>query len=359
MRNTVLEVSRDAFLKNYESIKKYIGNKAKIMPVVKANCYGTYLNKDSELMNKFEIVAVAIVDEAVKLREYGYKNDIFVLNQPYIDEIDTIINNNIIIGLSSLEFLREVISLNKRPRVHLELETGMNRTGIISDYLDEFLNVLKDSSIDVEGVYTHFSSADIDDYFTYKQVELFNDGVKKIKEFYPNIKCIHSSASNGLLNFDLGITNMVRPGIILYGYPSSKTCISKIDLYPVCKFRSKISFIKEINIGDGVSYGRSFVASNNIKVATVGCGYADGVKRELSNKGYVSINGKRCKIIGRVCMDSFMVDVSDLDDVKIGDDVYIFDNELVTLEEVAIDSDTINYEILSTIGERVPRVYVD
>ena len=152
---------------------------------------------------------------------------------------------------------------------------------------------------------------------------------------------------------------MVRPGLILYGYPASKSMISKINLEPVAKFKSKISFIKNIKAGDSISYGRSFVASGDMKVATVGCGYADGVKRSLSNKGFVSVKGKRCMIVGKICMDSFMIDVSNLSNVAVGDDVYLFDNSVVTLDEVALLCETINYEILSTIGERVPRIFVD
>lgn len=359
MRNTILEVSRKAFLNNYDTVRKYVGDNTIIMPVVKANCYGTYLNKDSELMNKFSMVAVAIVDEAIHLREYGYKNDILVLNQPYVEEIDDIIDNDVVIGISSSDFLDHVISLDKSIRVHIELETGMGRTGVLKDNLDSFLDKLKSSNIIVEGVYTHLSSPDIDDEFTYRQISLFEEGLEKVKDVFPNIKYVHYAASNGILNFELGGCNMVRPGLILYGYPSSKTTISKISLEPVARLKSKISFIKNIKAGDSISYGRSFVANKDMKIATVGCGYADGIRRELSNKGYVSVKGKRCRIVGKVCMDSFMIDVSDIEEVSIGDDVYIFDNELVTLDEVALVCNTINYEILATIGERVPRIFID
>lgn len=359
MRNTVLEVSKKAFLNNYETVKEYVGDNTMIMPVVKANCYGTYLNKDSELMNKFSMVAVAIVDEAICLREYGYKNDILVLNQPYVEEIDDIINNDVVVGISSSIFLDEVISLNKSMRVHIELETGMGRTGVLKEELDAFLEKLKNSNIVVEGVYTHLSSPDIDDEFTNKQISLFEEELKKVKEVFPDIKYIHYAASNGLLNFELGSCNMVRPGLILYGYPSSKTTVSKINLEPVARLKSKISFIKNVKAGDSISYGRSFVANTDMRIATVGCGYADGIRRNLSNKGYVSVKGSRCKIIGKVCMDSFMIDVSRVSEVAIGDDVYIFDNKVVTLDEVALLCDTINYEILATIGERVPRVFID
>lgn len=359
MRNTVLEVSRKAFLNNYKTVLEHVGKNVLVMPVIKANCYGTYLNKDNILMNNFSIVAVSLVDEALQLRCDGYKNDIFVLNQPYINEIETIIDNNIIIGVSSSDFLEEIVSLNRNIRIHIEVETGMGRTGVSLNDLEYFLNKLSNTNIIVEGVYTHFASADIDHEFTIRQINLFNDAVFIVKKYFPNIKYIHCSASNGILNYDLGACNMVRPGLILYGYPASKSMISKINLEPVAKFKSKISFIKNIKAGDSISYGRSFVASGDMKVATVGCGYADGVKRSLSNKGFVSVKGKRCMIVGKICMDSFMIDVSNLSDVSVGDDVYLFDNCVVTLDEIALICETINYEILATIGERVPRVFVD
>lgn len=357
MRKTCLEISKEAFRNNIKEIRKIVGDTV-IMPVVKANAYGTYLNKDIDLMNEFDMVAVAIVDEAIQLRKLGYEKDIFVLNQPYIEEIEDIIKYDIIIGVSSIDFLKELNSFSSDVRVHIELETGMGRTGVLKEKLDDFIEQVKKSNVLVEGVYTHLSSADIDYEFTCKQIKLFEDGVSKIKKNFSTVKYIHCSASNGLLNFDLGICNMVRPGLIMYGYPSCKSCFEKIKLEPVAKFRSSISFVKEINIGDAVSYGRSFVASKKMKVATVGCGYADGVKRKLSNRGFVSVNGKRAKILGNVCMDSFMIDVTEVD-VTVGDSVYLFDNELVTLDGVANICETINYEVLSTISERVPRIFID
>lgn len=356
MRKTCLEISRMAFLNNVDAVKTLVGNK-QIMPVVKANGYGTYLNWDLALMNNFDMVAVAIVDEALQLRKMGYEKDIFVLNQPYVEEIKEIIDNNIVVGVSSMEFLKS-INCDQRVRVHIEIETGMGRTGVTLEQLDIFITQAEKSNIIVEGVYTHLSSADIDYEFTNKQLGLFESAVNKLKKSFDSIKYVHCEASNGILNFDVDICNMVRPGIILYGYPSCKSALDKIKLEPVAKFRSSISYIKEIDIGDAISYGRSFVASGPMKVATVGCGYADGVPRALSNKGLVSVNGKRAKILGKVCMDSFMIDVTDID-VKNGDTVYLFDNELVTLDEVSDVCETINYEVLARISDRVPRKFID
>ena len=361
MSNCILEISKKAFLNNVNSIKKYVGDNIFIMPVVKANAYGTYINKNIELMSLFGIVAVSNVDEAIELRIKGFNNDIFVLNQPLINDIDKIVQYDIIVGVCSLDFLKVADKKNKRMRVHIELETGMGRTGVLNNELVSFLEGLKlFSNIIVEGVYTHLASADVDFKFTDKQLKKFNDQLLLVKHYFPDIKYIHSSASSGILNADLvGNCNLVRPGMILYGYQSCKSCYDKIKLEPVAKLKSKISYLKKISVGDSVSYGRSYVADVERVVATVACGYADGVRRELSNKGYVVIKGVRCKIIGKVCMDSFMVDVSEVKDVSINDDVYIFDNNLVTLDEIALICETINYEILSCIGERVERKFTD
>lgn len=360
MGNVVLEVSRKAFVRNIKNVEEYSSNKVSVVPVIKANAYGTYLNKDISLMNNFNMVAVAVVKEAVELRNNGYNKDILVLNQPYVDDIDDILDNDIIVGVCSDEFLEKIDRYNRAVRVHIELETGMGRTGVLKDDLTSFLDVVSTcSNVIVEGVYTHLSSADIDDNFTNRQITIFNDGVLQVKGYFPDLKYIHMSASNGILNFDLGVCNLVRPGLILYGYPSNKSCLNKIRLEPVAKLKSKISYIKNVKVGDSIGYGRSYVCDKDILVATVGCGYADGVRRELSNKGFVVVKGKRCKILGNICMDSFMVDVTHIDNVSIGEDVYIFDNKRVTVDEIALICGTINYEILTGIGERVERLFID
>lgn len=351
---TVLEVDKSEFKNNIDKIKKYTSKD--IMPVIKANGYGTYINKELDIINEFDIEAVARVDEAVELRNIGFKKDILVLNQPYINELDSIINNNITIGLSSIEFLNEVH--DNYLKVHLEIETGMNRTGIKLNELKDFINeVKKHKNIIVEGVYTHLSSADFDSNYTNKQLDIFDKAVKKVKDEFNTIKYIHSQASNGLLNYKDRNTNIVRAGIIMYGYESFKGASNIIDFKPICKLKTKVTFIKEIDECEKVSYSQKFTANKKMKVATISIGYADGLRRELSNKGEVVINNKKAKIIGTICMDSCMIDVTGID-VKVGDTAYIWDNKLITLDEVAEKCNTINYEIISTISDRVKREFI-
>lgn len=357
-RPTVMEVDLDAFKHNVNQIQNYVGKNVKIMPVIKANAYGTWINKLNNIIDMFDIVAVATVDEAVEIRNNGYSKEIFILNQPYKDEIQKIVNYNITIGISSDSFLEEIGKLQDKIKVHIEIETGMERTGINPDRIIEFIKKVKNyNNIEIEGIYTHLSSADFDDEYTKKQLKIFDDSVKIIKEMVENIKYIHCSASNGILNYPNSYYNLVRPGIILYGYKSYDKMLEKINLKPICKLKSKITFLKEVPANTSIGYGRSFITTRKTKVATVPIGYADGLSRTLSNKGQVVINNKKFPIIGKVCMDSFMVDVTELEDVSVGEDVYIWDNENITLEDIADLCNTINYEIISTISYRVPRVF--
>ena len=177
-RPTVMEIDLNAFEYNVSQIQEYVGNNVKLMPIIKANAYGTYINKRIDIINKFDIVAVALVDEAVYLRDIGYTKDILVLNQPYKDEIEKIIKYDVTVGLSSNNFLDEIGNLDTKVKVHLEIGTGMGRTGIHPDRVNEYVNKIKDfNNIQIDGIYTHLSSADYDDEYTKKQLKSFQRAV--------------------------------------------------------------------------------------------------------------------------------------------------------------------------------------
>ena len=356
-RPVYMEVNLDNLKFNIEQIQNYVGDSVKLMPVIKANGYGTYINKKIEVLNMFDIVAVANVDEAVFLRELGYEKEIFVLNQPFETEIEKILKYDIVVGISSYDFANKLAATNRNVKVHVEIGTGMGRTGVHPYKIEEFLKNLA-SNIEVEGIYTHFSAADIDEEYSRKQLNSFNIAVDKAKEILGNIKYIHAAASNALLNFPEAHFNLVRPGIILYGYPGAEDTFDKIDLKPIAKLKAKISFLKTVEKGTSIGYSRSYITDKETKVATIPIGYADGFRRDFSNGWEVLINGKKVPIIGKVCMDSFMADVTELEDVKLGDDVIIWDNENITLEELADKCNTINYEIICTISDRVPRKFI-
>lgn len=360
MRSSCMEIDLTSFKYNIKEIKNYVGEDIKIMPVIKANAYGTYINSQIQYMNSFDIVAVALVEEGRTLRELGYKNEILILNQPDILDLDCILLNKLTVGLSNIQFLEEVIKRKEKIKVHLEIETGMGRTGISLDKLDDYIRKIKKYGlIDVEGIYTHFSAADVDKEYTHSQIKSFETAVKKVEKYFGNLKYIHSSASNGILNFEDAKFNTIRPGIIMYGYEPFKGAYDKINLKPVAKLQARINFVKTLKAGESVSYGRKFIADKDIKIATVPIGYADGIRRVLSENGEVVINGKKAKIVGTICMDSFMVDVTEIPEVEVGTVAYIWDNEIITLEEIAEKCDTINYEILSTISSRVPRKFIN
>ncbi len=353
-RYTVMEVSINNFKYNIEQIKKRANPNTVIMPIMKANAYGTYLNTRLDIINEFDIIGLATVDEGVELRKLGYKKDIFILNQPAISEIRKILENDLVIGMSSIEFLKEVQKQNKTMRVHLEIETGMGRTGI---ELEKLSNVIRDiqqkKNIKIEGIYTHLSSPDIDEEYTKKQLDIFQKAIIK------DVKYIHASASNGFINYPEAQYNLVRIGMLMYGYESAEGIKEKILLKPVAKLKSAITLLKTVEEGTSISYGRTFITKRRSKIATIPIGYADGLRRCLSNKGFVVIQGKKVPIIGKICMDSFMADVTDLNEVSVGDEVWIWDNEQITLDDVAHECDTINYEILSTISSRVPRKFIN
>ncbi len=359
-RPTIMEINVNNFKHNIEQIKNKLNPNTIIMPIMKANAYGTYINTRLDIVNEFQIIGLATVDEGVEMRNLGYEKEIFILNQPAASEIGKISENNLIIGISSKEFLQEIQKQSKEIRVHIEIETGMGRTGITLEQIPSFMKQINQSNrIKIEGIYTHLSSPDIDPLYTKEQLRTFNKAVERITAQVEGIKYIHANASNGMINFPEAHYNLVRPGMIMYGYESATGVQEKIELKPVAKLKSKITFLKAVQEGISISYGKTYTTQRESKIATVPIGYADGFRRCHSNNGYVVIGNQKVPIVGKVCMDSFMVDVTELKEVQVGDDVWIWDNEKITLEEVANRCDTINYEIISTISNRVPRVFVN
>lgn len=356
-RPIVMEINLENFQHNINAIREKIGPDVAIMPVIKANAYGTYLNHRLDILNQFDIVAVANVDEAVFIRKLGYRKQIFVLNQPYETEIEKIIAYNIVVGISSYDFARQLGETGEPIKVHLEIGTGMGRTGVHPYRIDKYIEQLP-SNVIVEGIYTHLSSADIDDIYTEKQLKSFHAAVDTATNMLGKLKYVHAAASNGIVNFPDSHFNLVRTGIIMYGYASADDTLEKIDIKPIASLKGRITFLKTVGAGTSIGYSRSYITTRESKVATVPIGYADGMRRTFSNGWKVMVRGQFVPIIGKVCMDSFMIDVTDLDEVALGDEVIIWDNEHITVEDLAAHCDTINYEILCTISDRVPRVFL-
>lgn len=357
-RASIMEVDVEAFRWNVNQIQQRVGN-ARILPVMKANAYGTYLNHCPEALALLEQVAVALVEEAVALRKEGYQKEIVVLNQPAIEEMEAIVEHQITVGVCEQQFIEALGKQGKNVKIHLELETGMGRTGIALTEIPERLQLIKAyPNIELEGVYTHLSSADIDEDYTKQQITKFEEAVCQIQKEMGPIPYLHCLASCGILKAHCSIDTMVRPGLLLYGFPPYEGAEKELSLKPVCRLKSKITYLKEVDAGTPLSYGQTYRTTRTSKIATVPIGYADGICRTLSNRGNLILHGKRVPIVGRVCMDSMMVDVTDVPEAKVGDDIYIWDNETKTLEEYAEECQTINYEALSTISDRVPRVFL-
>lgn len=348
-------------VRNYLNNLKFFQNHcapAKVMPVVKANAYGhgaVQLARAAERAG-IDYFAVAFLEEAIELRKHGISKDILVFNYVEPDMLHIAQQNNITITLYSWEQLLRYTKQIWRPKVHIKIDTGMRRLGVMPEEARDFLDAVRKAGFDVEGAYTHFAVADSldeeDVQFTKEQAQLF-------EKLDLDVRIKHVCNSGASVSKVVNCFDYVRVGIASYGLQPSDSVYSN-ELKPVLTWKSVVSHVKTIQPGDSISYGRTFKAFMEMKIATIPVGYADGYWRHLSNKGYVLINGEKCPIVGRVCMDQFMVDVSHLDDVKIGDEVVLIGkqgNNTITAEEIAKLVGTINYEVTCRISERVPRKY--
>lgn len=365
MRNSFLEVDIDSISYNIAKIKKLVKNGTEVMPVIKADAYGLGALSLKKALdeNNIKKVAVAIVDEAIALRKNGFNQQIIILNELLLDETKQVVDYNLTPGVSVYEIAKKINFFAKKEgkiiNIHIEVDTGMGRVGLKPEDMVDFVKKVSElENIFIEGIYTHFSSADSSVEYTNKQIEIFNNVINKLKENGYDFKYKHAAASSGILEFENSRFNMVRPGLIIYGYYPSEIMKEKIKLKPATKLKTNIVFIKEVPKGTAISYSRTYITDKKTKIATIPVGYADGIRRSLSNNGKVYINGKYANIIGNVCMDNFMVDVTNIENIKIGDEVILWDNENITVEEVAKECDTINYEILCNISKRIPRKYV-
>jgi len=356
-----LLVDLDCIRKNLNSIKENIGQNVQLMPVVKGKAYGTYA---TEVLSTFtecgiSMLAVAKCSEGIELRQLGFTGEIVVLSQPFIEEISNIIEYNLTPGVCYLEFLQQLEqnlkSQNKELSVHLEIETGLGRTGIDTKDLLKFVELLKNCNhIRVEGAYTHFASADSDEVYTNKQVNIFEESVRKLKEYF-ELKYIHMSSSAGVINVPTGICNVVRPGLLVYGYLPDESMEGKVDIHPSTKLISKISFIHKLKKGESCNYDQCFVAERDTIVGVLPIGYSIGIPRCFT--GEVVINKTKVPILGRVNMDNIMVDLTDLPEVSIGQEVCFWDNEVIKLSEYAKNSKAVCEGALSVLSSQIPRVF--
>ena len=364
-------IDLDALEYNIKSIRKKTPEGTGIIGVIKADAYGHGSVEVAQVLleNGADWFAVAVVDEGLNLRKHGINAPILLLG--YTPELcfEDVINNGFIQTMYSYEMAEKLsktaVRLGKTAVVHIKIDTGMGRIGyrVNDEAADEIVRISKLPGIEVNGMFTHFAASDeADKAYTNMQFERFMKMDKMLKDRGLNIPVRHAANSAAIMDIDSMMLNMVRPGIILYGaYPSDEVIKENLDLRPVMSIKTHVSFVKEVEKGDCISYGRTYTAPGKRKIATIPVGYADGFIRAYAKDGKVLIKGKFAPIVGRICMDQFMVDVTDIDDVKINDEVVLMGTQgenSITADDIAKALNTINYEVFCTLSKRVPRQYI-
>mgnify|MGYP003766480123 CR=1 FL=1 len=369
VRPTHAQIDLDAIEFNLRQVRRVVGPDVKICPAVKADAYGHGAVEVSRtvLGAGAEMLSVAFIEEAAELRDAGITAPIMLLQPAFPEQIPEIVRLDITATVCDMGFARELShqsqAAGKRTRVHLKVDTGMGRVGVQPEIAPVIAADLADlPGIELEGIFTHFPSADEEDLsFTHEQVEEFGRIVEAVEAAGIRVPLRHAANSAGLLNCPNSYFNMVRPGIMLYGLYDSAYVSREVELRQSITLRSRIAFLKELPPSRSVGYGRTYTTARPTIVATVPIGYADGYNRRMSNRGHVLVRGARVPIIGRVCMDQTMIDVTDVPGVSVGDEVVIYGRQgdlEITMEEVEEILGTISYEIVCAISKRVPRVYV-
>lgn len=362
-----LEINLDNLKRNFLTIKKFVGDK-KIISVVKANAYGhgaLMVAKELEQLGT-DMLAVANVEEGIELRKGGINKPILIFGFIFPEEINLLMDFSLTPTIYSetlaKELNKQVEKRKEKIKIHIKIDTGMARVGIAWNESLGFIKRIKAlKGLEIEGLYSHFSSADEkNSAFSEIQFRRFKKVIEQLNKEKINIPIKHMSNSAALLNFPQFNLDAVRPGILLYGLNPLPEKL-EFKIYPVMALKTRVIFMKEIKAGVSVGYGRTFYAKRPSLIATVPFGYADGYPRTLSNKGEVLVKGRRAGIVGRICMDSLMIDVTDIKNPKEGDEVVVIGKsgkEEITVEELANLCQTINYEIACGIKERVKRLYI-
>lgn len=364
------EVSLSAIEYNILNIRKKLPQNTELMAILKADAYGHGANVIAEHYEKYiDRIGVASLEEGIELRRSGIKMPILILGYTSPNQYELLIDNMItptVYDLNSAQRLSDTaVALKKTVSIDIAVDTGMTRIGFRVN--KESADIIKEISlmpnIKIDGIFTHLSCADTyDEEHNKNQFNEFDLMIGLLKEINVNIPTRHICNSAGIMKYPEKYYECVRAGIILYGmYPSDEVDKKLIDLKPALEWKAHVINISNVEPGRGVSYGAVYVTEKPItQIATVSAGYADGYPRALSSKGEVLIHGKRAKILGRVCMDQMMVDVSDIEDVKIEDVVTLIGhdgNEYISMEEIGTLSGSFNYEVSCGIGKRVKRIY--
>lgn len=367
--NVQAEVDLDAIRHNIIEMKKHIRKTTKLLAVIKADAYGHGAVAVARALEDLaDYFAVAHAPEAVELRRYGIQTPILILGYCAPEEYETLLKHNITINLFRLEDAEELSKLavaNKQTaKVHIKIDTGMNRIGFPCnrEAIDSIRRIATLPGLELEGIFTHFAKADEKNKEAFEQqLNQFRYMLGSLEAEGITVPIRHAANSAAIMECgDLDL-DMVRSGISTYGlYPSEEVDKMQAELIPAMALRSRISHLKTVPSGSGIGYGWTYVTERETKVATIPVGYADGYKRALSNQGRVLIHGYSAPIIGRICMDQFMVDVTHIPEVKVGDTVTLFGRdgeEWIPVEELADASASFNYEFVCGLTRRIPRIF--
>ncbi|MBY0754233.1 alanine racemase [Clostridium sardiniense] len=363
------EIDLDKIAFNMRNIKNVAGDR-EVIAVIKADAYGHGAVELAEVLleNGASRFAVAIITEAIELRESGIKAPIMILGYTPIEFGQDLIKYDIEQTVYDLEYAKQLseiaLKMGKKAKIHIALDTGMGRIGFMpnEESLNEVLEIASLDGIETVGIFTHFSTADEEDKeYTNYQFAKIQNFIKMLSNNGVNIPIKHVSNSGAIIDLPETYLDAVRAGIILYGYyPSNEVNKERLSIEPALTLKAKIGHVKKLEKGMYVSYGRTFKTERDSIIATLPIGYADGYSRLLSGKAKVIVNGKFANVIGRICMDQCMIDVTDVGEVKVGDEVIILgeDRDLkFNADDMAELIGTINYDILCMIKHRVPRIY--
>ncbi|MGE5304684.1 MAG: alanine racemase [Alphaproteobacteria bacterium] len=367
-RPTVALIDLDALRWNFHQIRTKVGPAVRILSMVKANGYGHGAPQIAEALaaEGSDSFGVATVEEGIALRAAGIRAPILVVAGAYPDQLDLFTHNNLTPVVHDAESLARLHDAARKRgatfKIHLKVDTGMGRIGFPPAGLASSLPQLKNlHGLEIEGVFSHFAQADnVAGDYTKNQLEIFADVIERLRAAGITPALVHLANSAATITLPAAHFNMVRPGLMLYGIYPSPAMAAHITLRPVLSWKSRILQLKKVPAGASISYGRTFITRRESLIATIPVGYADGYSRLLSNVGAMLVKGKRAPVAGTVCMDLTMIDVTDIGGVQQGDEVVLLGrqgNAVISADEMAAWSNTISYEILTSIGTRVPRIY--
>ena len=364
-----IEIDRRALLHDLSELRSVLPEHTEPMPAIKANAYGHGAIEVESILREAGVRAfcVASVDEAVELRRAGSPSELLVLGYTHPLQFDELYEYDITQAVVDLEYARELSSYGRGLKVHVAVDTGMHRIGERYEDMDRILSIFRLPGLSIRGVFSHLCAADelCEEKlrFTEQQIAAFNGVIEALHKNGFTDLCTHLQASHGVLNHSELCYDLARIGIALYGADRGLVGSSgkKLDLRPVLSLKARVVSLRDIHKGEGIGYGLTYTAQRDMRLATISIGYADGLSRGLSNRGSALIGGKRVPIVGRLCMDQLMVDVSDVPDIKPGAEAVFIGRsgqDEISALEVAELLDTIPHEVLSGLGARLQRIVV-